>query len=68
MINKNIGKLESVIKSAVRASRSIDRGPITNPDINALDRVIFAPTIDSNPGVFIWGIHKWGSNQYRVSK
>ena len=68
MVNKNIGKIESVIRAAIRASKSINYGTISNPDINLLDNVTLMPAKDSNPGAFIWGIHKWGDKKYRVSK
>lgn len=69
MVNKNIGKLDNVIRAAIRTAKSINRGPIPNPDINQLDRVIANSTnIDAAPDTFIWSVHNWGSKQYKVGK
>ena len=68
MVNKNIGKLEGVIKSAIRVSNSIDRGPMQLSDTNMINRIVPSTNIESDPNVFIRSIHKWGSNQYKVSK
>ena len=68
-INGNIGKITTAIQQGRTAFENLDFGPVIPASVMGID----GPsadwgTVDLNPNVFIFGIHRWGDLNFRVTK
>ena len=70
-VNSNIGKLNAAIRAGLKANYNTYYGPIihphdTNDYSNKIVRDAFQNTDDGKS--FVWGFHKWGDSNFKVSE
>ena len=73
-VNNNIGKVFHSLDKANRAASYMDYGPEKDLASEVYDHNTIITDASFENGVsqysrkFIWGIHRWGSNTYRIGK
>ena len=65
----NIGEIASVIEEGRRAFDNVDYGPAIPSSIKDIEWGAGDWGIEVvDPNIFVMGIHKWGSLEYKVGK
>ena len=68
-VRGNIGKISALMRAAKRAEEAINYGLVEDPYIDLINYSVSGwSQVDVDRDVFIFGIHKWGSATYKVTK
>jgi len=67
-VNSNIGKITAAIEAGRRAFASIDFGPSIPVNIRENKELFSDFQFNSDQGLFLFGVDKWGDSKLKVDE